>query len=124
MINQSAQQAGSLEEMVTEIAKGLNAGSAQALKIVKALSMRQQQGDRQAAQLLEAVKQVLHSLNDSASVSIEENLKEDESPIEEYGRGSKITSPVRTAKLCNCPASLKRLGGKLVIVDCKGRILK
>lgn len=84
------------------IAEGLAKGDTKALKVVKDLmKLSKGKNNQEASELLALIESFLPELGETPS----------------YGKGNKIST-------CNCPTQLKRIGGRIVTIDCKGKIIK
>lgn len=94
---------------------------AQAMVQLQQLGQAAEQGDQQAAAVMQEIqKRAQAMLQQDGTTFAKKGAK-----IEKKACGKKMELGDKLTKgKCGCKAHLKRVGGKLVTVDCNGNILK
>ena len=88
-------------------------------QILMQIAQKAEQGDEQSAQIMNILQQLAPAYMELASQSQQTTMAKCGAKLKKKENGGLVKKAG-----CGCAAHLKRVGGKLVTVDCNGNIVK
>lgn len=131
----SMEQGAGMEEQIMQLVQAAMSGDEQATQQIQQIMQAAQQGDEQAGQIAQMIQSVMESMQGQQPEAMKcggrvkkvkkacggKKLQNGGKPIERGFETSKSYVKVGS-KGCKC--QLKRVGGRIVNVDCNGNIVK